>query len=400
MTNSMIAWLKKVTRSTRQSLELARLDHRSRLSYLPLLFVLSRGRLFAEAHITLQTSSRSRYRFRYLHRGFVELASAGKVRYTYGFNPNLGRKTALIQLHEPGKSPILAVIDATDKTWTLGQPDLDLTSIFEGQPRVLFKLEYSLQHIHDRDSYARLFKEAPYVCPPIGTLYDIVLDGAYWPLSKHFLDARWVKQQQHRRPTDHCDVAAFYSLGYGDLKPDKTLNPRCERVWFILNLGHLQHDLGLNVQAGFRIDPRKIDQKVISDEMRPYQMSDRIPFDTYLDKLFQSKLLFVPKNGWHKPEDSGEGERTYRLMENLALGLVCLSSTTSLHFPFEPGIHYVEFSKDLSDFDDVVKYYTAHPEKLQMIRQNVLALYDEYLSPIATARYYYQTLQNLSEQLM
>jgi hypothetical protein len=389
-----IGWLKDVTRPLRQALPLARLPGQSPLHDVPTVIGLARGRLLGREHIRLTFSNAYAYKFRYLHRGLTQLAAAGAIRYSFlGYDCSLGRKTAIIRYDAPGMTTVTGVIDGSAATWELGQPDIDLDCLFGDSPRILLKLEYSEQRIHTRPSTRGGGQD-----PPIGFLYGRVTDGAYWPINEHFLDERWVARQQQRQSELLYDIMAIYGLKLGDLRRQGhgDLTGQSERVRFLLALDEPAHSLDLRLRVGVKGHPSLIAQ--LPPQAFPYVIEEYLPYDEYLDVVFQSRLLYCPKNDWHDPNSEGAGERTYRLFENLALGRVCLSSPVKLHCDFEPGVHYVAIASDFSNLEEVIAHYLSHPDELERIRQNVLPMYSQHLSPVAIGRYYANKLRNLSTE--
>jgi hypothetical protein len=255
-------------------------------------------------------------------------------------------------------------------------------------------MEYSEQYIHTRSSSQRGGQS-----PPIGELYDRVVDGAYWPLNTRFLDARWVGRQHRRQHEPIYDLTTIYSLKPSDLVGPGTGNPAgySERLQFLYALMEkgLEDVPGVRFRVGVKLARRTVPEQVPPDVMA-YVIEQYLPYDEYLDVVFRSRLLYCPKNAWHEPGSDGAGERTYRLFENLALGCVCLSSPVRLHCDFEPGVHYVAIRGDFGDLEDVITHYLSRPDKLAQIRRNVQPLYEQHLSPIAIARHYLATFRKLS----
>jgi len=362
-----------------------------------------RGSFPKPKRITLTISNDYAYKFRYLHRGLTQLALLGSIQYKLKQNDDLGRKTAIIRLSTEDHEQVTAVIDSGDRPYQLGNPDLDLDRVFEDQPRVLIRLTYSedlfkpgLLERANNPIFTRSSGRHGAPGKPIGRLYQQVVDGAYWPINERFLDERWVKQQRQRTPPPRYDLMGLYTLRPPDLptyQPDQAL-PISERYAFLLQAAHLEDEHALSLKVGTKLSG-EIHAVDLPDPVRRFILASFLDYETYLDALVSSRLQFCPKNFWQEDIAVGNGNRTYRLMENLALGRVCISSPVKLHFAFEPGIHYLEVAADLSDLEEVVMRALAHPDELAKIRNNVLELYEKHLSPIAVARHYVGILEKL-----
>jgi hypothetical protein len=90
----------------------------------------------------------------------------------------------------------------------------------------------------------------------------------------------------------------------------------------------------------------------------------------------------------------GNGSFTHRVAEFLGLGTCMLSSrfATDLHIPLQPGVHYVEFSHDLSDLVETVRYYLRHDEERERIAKAGQAFFDRYLHREQLVAYYLRTI--------
>lgn len=362
-----------------------------------------RGSFPKPKRITLTISDDYAYKFRYLHRGLTQLALLGSIQYKLKRSSDLGRKTAVIRLSTEDNEQVTAVIDSGDRPYQLGNPDLNLDRIFGDQPRVLIRLTYSedlfqpgLLNRADNPIFTRSSGRHGAPGEPIGRLYRQVLDGAYWPINERFLDEGWVRKQRQRTPALRYDLMGLYTLRPPDLptnSPDQAL-PISERYAFLVQAARLEDEHALALKVGTKFSG-EIDASDLPESVRRFVLDSFLDYETYLDALLSSRLQFCPKNFWQEGTAVGNGNRTYRLMENLALGRVCISSPVKLHFAFEPGVHYLEVAADLSNLEDVVMHALAYPDELAKIRNNVLELYDKHLSPIAMARHYVNTLEKL-----
>lgn len=385
--SKLIDWLKDAMSPLRQSLQLARLPEQSPLRNIPVMIGLAHGRLFGREHISLAFSSKYAYKFRYLHRGLTRLAATGAIHYTFlGYDSSLGRKTAVIHYNAPNTRPITGVIDGSASSSQLGQSDIDFDRVFGSKLRVLLKMQPGLKNAPSNSS-----SHTGNETPQIDDLYDIVLDGAYWPINTLFLNEKWVTSHRRWVAESVNDVMAIYSLqpvDMGDQGENAPAN-QGERFRFSLQAERLE-TLGFRLRLGIRL-VYGLACAEIPSHVHPYLIDQFLPYEDYLEALCSSRLLFCPKSNY-----VNFGQRTYRLVENLALGCVCLSSPVRLHFDFEPGVHYVAIAEDFGDLEEVLTHYLNTPGELERIRCNVASLYKAHLSPIAIARYYARMLRALA----
>jgi len=99
----------------------------------------------------------------------------------------------------------------------------------------------------------------------------------------------------------------------------------------------------------------------------------RVGRDEYFKELFDSKLCFSP---------FGYGEVCWRDFEAMFTGSLLLKPDMS-HlngYPeaFIPGETYVPLAWDLSDFEEKVAYYLAHPDERERIARNAFELLQQY----------------------
>lgn len=352
------------------------------------------GRLSSQPQLRLRYSNKFAYRFKYLHVGLTQLAGQGAIDYHFALDKSLGRKTAVIE-YQPSKDElIIAVIDASDRHWQLGDPWLDFNTVFGSAPRILFKLEYGLQEIHEKSAGRH-----DLTLPPIGYLYHQVLDGGYWPINQQFLDAKWVASQQQINGST-LDLFAAYGLQADDIIPDERHGGSefSERVAFEALSRRIAQETDFKILVRMILysqHHKHIDLGVLPEHIKHHLHSEGFPFDEYVRHTLNAKLNYVPKNSWHAVTPDLTAHRTYRLLELLALGCVCLSSPAQLHIPFEPGEHYIAMRSDLADAKQVIEHAISNPQKLHYIRKNALTLYHEHLSPIAIARHYVDQLHKL-----
>jgi hypothetical protein len=95
--------------------------------------------------------------------------------------------------------------------------------------------------------------------------------------------------------------------------------------------------------------------------------------NTFFKELYDSKLCFSP---------FGYGEVCWRDFEAMFAGSLLLKQdmshlhcTPDVYIPFET---YVPLAWDLSDFDEKVDYYLAHPEERDRIARNAYQLVQNY----------------------
>jgi hypothetical protein len=389
--------------AVRHHWHLARRPNTSTLSNAPVLVGMLRGAFPKPRRIILGFPKEFGYKYRFLHRGLTQLALLGGIQYRLEEIPWLGRKTATITLENDDKKHVTAVIDGSARPYVLGNYDLDLDRVFGDQPRVLFKVTYSPQLVDlqafppDRNTLFNMpsgGRKAETEGAPIAHLYNHVLDGAYWTTNELFLDEAWVRRQQQRVCEPKYDLMGIYSLVDSDIEdavPGEPSPIRSERLNFLLEAAKLdRRDVRLKV--GVKLSETR---ENVPDAARPYLTERFLKFDAYLETICQSRLQYCPKNFWQAIPQIGSGNRTYRMMENLSLGRVCLSSPVELYFPFQPGEHYVCMDFGLGNMEEVVMTPLDNPQHLDHIRRNVIALYDKHLSPMAVARHYVNSLDRL-----
>jgi len=385
--------LKQTIRPLRETLQFARLPDETASADIGNAAKLLRGRIGSQVKVRLRFNNQYAYKFRYLHRGLTQLAGQCHIDYLFAIDKSLGRKTAVIEYVASNGDPATAVIDGSARSWELGQPDLNFDSVFGDQNRVVFKVEYGLSNIHEMPSDEG--------APPIGALYNQVIDGAYWPINAPFLNERWVKKQQQRNSNYEYDLMAAYGLQPEDLVPNEHYGGReqSERVRFLFAVETLKQNANLNVLVNVRIKPQHRDtigEENIPTDVKELTTEAFFPFDEYVERICRAHLQYCPKSVWHTVAEELTAQRTYRVLETLMLGQIPLSSPVQFHFDFLPGSHYIPIKPDLSDLESVVHDAVSEPEKLAAIRGNIIKLYDSHLSPLAIARYYVNKLHALS----
>lgn len=379
----------------RQHLHHARIPHKQSISQdISNALGLARVRLTKAPLLRLRFSNRFAYRFRYLHVGLTQLAGKGSVDYRFHIDKSLGRKTAVIEYTDGNPETTIAVIDGSDLAWQLGDPHIDLNTIFGSAPRILFKLEFGLSQISEHSSGREATTD-----PTIRDLYHQVLDGAYWPINKRFLDSQWVTAKR----AAHGETIALFAA-YG-LQPNDfisgTLHGSSEfsqRTTFAAMLHDIRAEIDGNLIMRVYLQRGMFD--AVPEENIPVAVRNNVsdegfPFDEYLDHTLNAQLNFAPKNSWHHVTPDLTAHRTYRLLELLSFGRVCLMSPVQLHTALVPDEHYVSIAHDLSDIKPTIEKALSNPGWLASIRDNVLPLYDQHLSPISIARYYVKQLSGL-----
>lgn len=393
----------------RKHWDLSRRPNTSALGDAPMLVGMLRGAFPKPRRITLGFPKQFSYKYRFLHRGLTQLALLGGIQYRLEEIPWLGRKTAQITLENDDKKRVTALIDGSARPYVLGNYDLDLDRIFGDQPRVLFKVTYSPRLLDlaafppERNTLFNMpsgGRKAEDEGAPIARLYNQILDGAYWTTNELFLDESWVRKQQQRICHPRYDLMGLYSLTSVDIDddvpgdaPDSKQPIRSERLNFLLEAAKLDRR-GLRLKVGGK-PFQGASTDAVPDAARPYLIDQFLKFDAYLEAICESRLQYCPKNYWQAIPEIATGNRTYRMMENLSLGRVCLSSPVELYFPFRPGEHYLCMDFNLGNMEEVITHALENPKHLEDIRRNVLALYDKHLSPMAVARHYVDTLDKL-----
>jgi len=120
-------------------------------------------------------------------------------------------------------------------------------------------------------------------------------------------------------------------------------------------------------------------------------VKDRLPFQEYMNTLYQSKLALSP---------FGQGEVCYRDFEIFELGVVMIKPTMDRvqtnPNPYLPNETYIPVDLDWKELNDTVLDMISKPDKLESIVENSRKVYDEIYSAHNFCMYWYEFFSTLS----
>ena len=131
--------------------------------------------------------------------------------------------------------------------------------------------------------------------------------------------------------------------------------------------------------------------EVIGDNPGYSYVKDRLPFQEYMNTLYQSKLALSP---------FGQGEVCYRDFEIFELGVVMIKPTMDRvqtnPNPYLPNETYIPVDLDWKELNDIVLDMISKPDKIESIVENSRKVYDEIYSAHNFCRYWYDFFSSLS----
>lgn len=107
----------------------------------------------------------------------------------------------------------------------------------------------------------------------------------------------------------------------------------------------------------------------------------KLPYFEHLKAQAQSKLNLALPGGMALPYCS------FRHVELWGMGAAVLTIKPDAKLVGEPKDCWVEFKRDMSDFEQIVKYYLTHDAEREKIADNGLRYFEEHLTPEAHAKY-------------
>ena len=120
-------------------------------------------------------------------------------------------------------------------------------------------------------------------------------------------------------------------------------------------------------------------------------VKDRLPFQEYMNTLYQSKLALSP---------FGQGEVCYRDFEIFELGVVMIKPTMDRvqtnPNPYLPHETYIPVDLDWKELNDTVLELINKPDKLESIVENSRTVYDDIYSTHNFCMYWYEFFSTLS----
>jgi hypothetical protein len=135
------------------------------------------------------------------------------------------------------------------------------------------------------------------------------------------------------------------------------------------------------------IRQRALDLLAQEAAIRSVGNTGKVRYSRFLKEVAASRLSL------HLP---GNGPFTYRVAEFLGLGtcMISMKFATMLHVPLVPGVHYAQFSDDLSNMVDQVRYYLSNDTERQRIADAGRDYFDRYLHFDQLSRYHVTTILN------
>ena len=130
---------------------------------------------------------------------------------------------------------------------------------------------------------------------------------------------------------------------------------------------------------------------VIGDNPGYNFVKDKLPFQEYINTLYQSKLSLSP---------FGQGEVCYRDFEIFEFGVVMIKPTMDIvntnPNPYVPNETYIPVNLDWSNLNKTVIKMLDNPDKLSYIIDNSRKVYDELYSAHNFCKYWYDFFADLS----
>ena len=120
-------------------------------------------------------------------------------------------------------------------------------------------------------------------------------------------------------------------------------------------------------------------------------MKDRLPFQEYINTLYQSKMSLSP---------FGQGEVCYRDFEIFEFAVVMIKPNMDIvntnPNPYIANETYIPVDLDWADLNEIVIKMLDNPNKLSYIVDNSRKVYDELYSAHNFCMYWYDFFANLS----
>ena len=129
---------------------------------------------------------------------------------------------------------------------------------------------------------------------------------------------------------------------------------------------------------------------MIGDDPGYSFLKDRLPFQEYMNALYQSKLSISP---------FGQGEVCYRDFEVFELGVAMVKPTMDIvnthPNPYIPNETYIPVDLDWEELNETVLGMLDKPDKIQYIVENSRKVYDELYSAHNFCKYWYDFFSNI-----
>jgi hypothetical protein len=191
-----------------------------------------------------------------------------------------------------------------------------------------------------------------------------------------------------------------WNLGYNmpnkTFRPDiQTWHPICQDktidLCAIFNANHPPSKDHFAENGSYYTNHRLGAWDVIGDNPGYTFVKDRLPFQEYINTLYQSKLSISP---------FGQGEVCYRDFEIFEFGVVMIKPTMDIvntnPNPYIPNETYIPVDLDWKELNDTVLETINKPDKIQYIVENSRKVYDKLYSAHNFCMYWYDFFTNLS----
>ena len=169
--------------------------------------------------------------------------------------------------------------------------------------------------------------------------------------------------------------------------PDKTID-----LCAIFNANHPPSSDHLAENGSYYTNHRTGAWDVIGDNPGYSFVKDRLPFQEYINTLYQSKMSLSP---------FGQGEVCYRDFEIFEFGVVMIKPDMSIvntyPNPYIKDETYISVDLDWINLNEIVVKMLDKSDKLLYIIDNSRKVYDELYSAHNFCKYWYDFFANLSE---
>jgi len=131
---------------------------------------------------------------------------------------------------------------------------------------------------------------------------------------------------------------------------------------------------------------------VIGDNPGYTFYKDKLPYQEYIQSLYQSKMALSP---------FGQGEVCYRDFEIFEFGVAMIKPTMNMvntsPNPYIPNETYIPVDLEWKDLNETVLKMLDEPDKLESIVENSRTVYDNIYSAHNFCMYWYEFFANLSD---
>ena len=159
----------------------------------------------------------------------------------------------------------------------------------------------------------------------------------------------------------------------------------------IFNADHPPSSDHLAENGSYYTNHRNSAWDVIGDNPGYSFVKDRLPFQEYINTLYQSKLSISP---------FGQGEVCYRDFEIFEFGVVMIKPTMDIvntnPNPYISNETYIPVDLDWKELNDTVLETINKPDKIQYIVENSRKVYDKLYSAHNFCMYWHEFFSNLS----